>query len=390
MDGIKPFNYRPLTPGLLGQPAESSVQPLNANHISHTNFLYPEQSSFFDTHTDIKAQPNKNNSLDKSSAIYKDSIQKVLSTTQNYSPDQVDENGQGYFQQELSPLSQQITKQKKEKGNGPHQNQESMSVLSWLEQAQNRFPAEMPEDDDSVINSVTESEVRQSTQKNNRPQINKLQKVDSNQSKLRQDKNSTTISPMENIKDGLHKTINAKNRKMKNPGNKIASTLSTVNIELPYKVQDQVRNDWKSNDITKVTKQGSLIKQEKYKSMSNKKTINKNKSNTAEQENISSVFNRKQKHNLESKPVFTQTYQLQAAKVNRLQQALQVQRLNTIQSPQSEQRTGRIEERKILNKVPPKVEHKVVVINQQSVGFSGQHAFLERSYLGRLGPRSYK
>ncbi len=409
MDGIKPFNYRPLTPGLLGQPDESSVQPLNANHISHTNFLYPEQSSFFDTHTEISAQPNINNSLGALNTIKKGSIQDlVLSTTQKNSPEQVVENKPGYFQQQLAPLSQQISEQKKDKGNARHKNQESMTLISWLEQTQNHFPEEMPEKDDYVINSITDSAVQQSTQKHNSLQIDESQKIGSNQSEHRQDKNNNAVLPMANIQHGLHKTINAKDDKTNNPKNKIATTLLPVNIELPHNVQDQVRNPLKSNDATKVTKQVNtsrnaevllvstkqannvvLTKFEKTKPISNKKSINKNKSNTTKQENINNIFNGKHKHKLESKPVFKQTYQSQMAKVNKLQQALQVQRLNTIQPPQSEQRTERTEEQKIPNKNTPQVQ-QVVVINPPVVGYSGQDAFLERSYFGRLGPRSYK
>ena len=394
MDGVRPFNYQPLTRGLLAQSHDATVQPLSSNIVTQTTLPYSaDRSSIFDTgmgvmdsHHSINPSLPQNTTLEKKASSER---------RDHFTHEDVTDNRQ---------TQNQLRKENTEQNIKPQHSQEDMSLLSWLEQAQTRFPVMMTDEDVPVLNSSIDSCLQKNNNNANRSRNDELQNLESLQTKPGKNNNSATVLPMPDINDSSHQIVNNNNEKSNKTAKKITTTLPAVNIDLPNKTKGKVQQDQELtkrsmnfNDVTKDTQQNNVSrktnssqsssKTESLKFISNNKAVNTSKNDNVTLENTKGQHKGIKKPHLESKAVFKHT---SPSQLNKIQHALQVQKLNPVQPSSSKQRSERTEERKIENKVNPQLPQQVVVINPPMVGSSSQHAFLERSYLGRLGPRSYK
>ena len=382
MDGARPFNHRPLTCGLLGQTGVSTVQQMNASHVPPATFIYPNHPSLFDAPTGMMSVNGST---------------RILSVQERPGTD-VAEAKQEILQQQIPLASITALKQTAEQKDTADQKQESMTVLSWLERAQTRHPVLMHEDRWNDIESISQSGLDLLVPKPDRSDKDALKKIKSKQQGLEPVQGRGSVLTKMN-EERRHNIVHSDDVISDNLIAKTITRLPSVNVDVPHTAQTQDRGQKKQTDAV-VSKdkqpQSSHRTSPALVSIEQAKLYKTNTKGTEKsisrdnKDNIRSIYTETQSHPLENKPQFRQNTISQVARVKKIQQALQVQRENLNQPPTHEQRAEYSAERKIPNKVSPQVRQQVVVINPPAGGAIGRHAFLERSYLGRLGPRSYK
>ena len=411
MDTARPFVAPVLTRDLLGQSNASNVQQLNSSRVIPGSFSYQDTAYSLNSEVE-KAGSNQSAGIQRSHSLSADSVHTGVGDSQ------LNEK----ISQPVSGAKETLAQDAR-----PQHQQKSETLLSWLEKAQQQvnLPMEMFDDniaqtknaaanisvdnenklhgathnesaDYSVSQSILANKTLQSFRQNDAAQPHKMQslknnngvKPDSSKAARRNfDKTVMTLPTMDKQKSG-NKSVNA---------NRVSGSHNESDISNKPAVLADVSAD-KKLSVTHI-KQAAQVKPAMPDNSSVLPMQRSRRFETVPQleTDVSRVHSRVENQKPINKPVYKSGNASQAMKVDKLQQVMQVQqnnmaRVQQTNSSQTQTRPDAVSEpaQTINNKLPPQVHQQVVVVNSTAPGSAAQPAFLERSYLGRSGPRSYK
>lgn len=398
-DGARPFIYQPQAKRLLGKRGTPVVQPLAANQVSFLSFHYQNALSDRDPINGIANITRTGDSFE--------------STDGNvYSSAPENELGENRQDKYINP-SNALTEAR---GNGVHNTQNKMTVLSWLEQMQARQPVLFQ--DVSVNNEernnkheITQAEVAVDTSLS-APGHHVMLKPDQKLAMV-SDESPAPVAPLSfQVPTQFSRVLAAKDKSSTTAEKNAEDTYQSISIDLPDNSRPKVSQLGNTDDTSlfkhsqALAKQTSMpeikqINQSKQTSMPEVKQINQSEQKRSKSNdmvvlaagNNGDVQNKIQikPRNPESLPITKPNGLSQGISMTKLQQALQTRTKSFSSSAGEKSSPERGEEPVIPQKqrVQPQVLQHVMIVNPPA-GSNQSAAFWERIYRSRIGPRSYK
>lgn len=426
MDAVRPFEHHPLTPLLLGQPASHNMQPLNASQVRQSNFLYPDYLSFMDMHGDTSEASQSSTDWKAGNMTLPDSADQEheLDGRRRKPARALDIPSEAIDKTQRE--NQQLAESLAGMHHHPRAGQDSalpghqgnkMTVLEWLERAQSHFPDIMSGDDierrdyrpDSALTSPSDiaasSEIGVKEDSSiDKPKLNNTRENRFTLPILHQQSHQENIN---NSNQGIGGRVERQDAE-----NGTAQQSTHIDIQRPVNKSVEARHsaiisvrgdDFSNTVVPKLQIQSEHRKTATSASWRGEKrsrdsVSNSGNSNLRESARLGDASapaiepaktNRTLNGKIDNQPA------VQLARIEKLRQALKVQAINTHhiahdQSPSERPEFTATEQPVASSKVAEYKPQQVFVINSSTPGPGGRPAFLERRYLGRMGPRGYK